>query len=44
MDDQVTQRNGCMHVLPGGHRSEPRIHFMRRDWQNAHEDHVQVKR
>ena len=31
--DRVTRRNGCMHVLPGGHRLGPRLHFMRRDWQ-----------
>ena len=36
--DQVTQQNGCMHVLPGGHRSGPRIHFMRRDWQICDEE------
>lgn len=31
--DRVTPENGCMHVLAGGHREGPRIHFMRRDWQ-----------
>jgi phytanoyl-CoA hydroxylase len=30
---QVMPENGCMFVLPGGHRRGPRIHFRRRDWQ-----------
>ena len=30
---QVTPENGCMHMLAGGHRAGPRIHFKRRDWQ-----------
>jgi len=29
----VTPENGCMHLLAGGHRAGPRIHFKRRDWQ-----------
>lgn len=35
----VTVANGCMHVIPGGHRDGPRPHFMRRDWQFC-DDHV----
>ena len=31
--DETTIENGCMHVLPGGHRDGPQIHFKRRDWQ-----------
>src|SRR5262249_652002 len=31
--DEATVENGCMHVLAGGHRSGPRPHFQRRDWQ-----------
>lgn len=30
---QVTQENGCMFVLAGGHHDGPRIHFRKRDWQ-----------
>ncbi len=30
---EVTPANGCMHVLAGGHRAGPRVHFKRRDWQ-----------
>lgn len=30
---EVTPENGCMHLLAGGHRAGPRIHFKRRDWQ-----------
>ncbi len=30
---EVNTENGCMFVLPGAHRSGPRIHFRRRDWQ-----------
>jgi phytanoyl-CoA hydroxylase len=30
---QVTPENGCMHLLAGGHKAGPRIHFKRRDWQ-----------
>ena len=29
----VTPENGCMHLLRGGHRTGPRPHFKRRDWQ-----------
>jgi hypothetical protein len=29
----VTPENGCMHMLAGGHKRGPRIHFKRRDWQ-----------
>ena len=31
--DDVDSGNGCMHVLPGGHRTGPRLHFHQRDWQ-----------
>ncbi len=31
--DEATVANGCMHVLPGGHRAGPIPHFRRRDWQ-----------
>jgi phytanoyl-CoA hydroxylase len=31
--DEATVENGCLFVLPGGHRSGPRTHFMKRDWQ-----------
>lgn len=31
--DEATPENGCMRVLPGGHRAGPRVHFKRRDWQ-----------
>jgi phytanoyl-CoA hydroxylase len=31
--DAATLENGCMHVLAGGHRQGPRLHFQRRDWQ-----------
>jgi phytanoyl-CoA hydroxylase len=30
---EATSANGCMHVLAGGHKDGPRIHFKRRDWQ-----------
>ncbi len=30
---KVTPGNGCMHLLAGGHKGGPRIHFKRRDWQ-----------
>jgi len=31
--DAATVENGCMHVLAGGHKEGPRLHFQRRDWQ-----------
>ena len=31
--DDTFPENGCMHFLPGGHRSGPIAHFNRRDWQ-----------
>ncbi|MCC6680118.1 MAG: phytanoyl-CoA dioxygenase family protein [Phycisphaeraceae bacterium] len=31
--DRVGPENGCMFLLAGGHKSGPRTHFMRRDWQ-----------
>jgi phytanoyl-CoA hydroxylase len=30
--DEAQPDNGCMHIIPGGHR-EARPHFTRRDWQ-----------
>lgn len=30
---EVTPENGCMHMLAGGHKRGPRLHFKRRDWQ-----------
>ena len=30
---RVTPENGCMHLLPGGHKTGARPHFKRRDWQ-----------
>ena len=31
--DEATIENGCMQFLPGQHKTGPRIHFQRRDWQ-----------
>ena len=31
--DEATADNGCMHLIPGSHRSGPAPHFQRRDWQ-----------
>jgi phytanoyl-CoA hydroxylase len=31
--DEATPENGCMHFLPGRHKSGPIPHFNRRDWQ-----------
>jgi phytanoyl-CoA hydroxylase len=31
--DEATTKNGCMCLLPGGHREGPAAHFQRRDWQ-----------
>lgn len=31
--DEATLDNGCMHVIDGGHREGPRLHWKRRDWQ-----------
>lgn len=31
--DRATTDNGCMHVIPGSHRSGPVVHFKRRDFQ-----------
>jgi phytanoyl-CoA hydroxylase len=31
--DEATVANGCMHLLEGGHKLGPMIHFKRRDWQ-----------
>ncbi len=30
---EATPQNGCMHLLAGGHKGGPRLHFKRRDWQ-----------
>jgi phytanoyl-CoA hydroxylase len=40
---RVTPENGCMFVLPGGHRDGPRIHFKRRDWQICDSDVITQK-
>lgn len=31
--DQTDTENGCMHVIPGSHRTGPVLHFNRRDFQ-----------
>ena len=31
--DEATLENGCMHLLKGGHKDGPRLHWARRDWQ-----------
>ena len=31
--DEATLENGCMHLLRGGHKEGPRLHWARRDWQ-----------
>jgi phytanoyl-CoA hydroxylase len=31
--DEANPENGCMRILPGGHREGPIVHFQRRDWQ-----------
>jgi phytanoyl-CoA hydroxylase len=36
--DEAGIDNGCMHVLSGGHRQGPVVHFMRRDWQICDRD------
>ena len=36
--DQARPENGCMHIIPGGHKA-PIVHFKRRDWQIC-DDHV----
>lgn len=35
--EQATPSNGCMRILPGGHRQR-RPHFQRRDWQLCDDD------
>jgi phytanoyl-CoA hydroxylase len=35
---EVTPENGCMHLLAGGHKGGPRVHFKRRDWQICDSD------
>ena len=30
--DEALPENGCMHIIPGGHK-QPIVHFKRRDWQ-----------
>ena len=42
--NDATVENGCMHVIPGGHREGPRVHFMRRDWQICDADVVRENR
>jgi len=36
--DEATVENGCMHLLEGGHKLGPKIHFKRRDWQICDEE------
>ena len=36
--EPATPENGCMHLIPGGHREGPRPHFKRRDWQICDRD------
>jgi phytanoyl-CoA hydroxylase len=36
--DEALPENGCMHIIPGGHKA-PIVHFKRRDWQIC-DDHV----
>lgn len=31
--DEARIDNGCMHLLEGGHKEGPRLHWQRRDWQ-----------
>ena len=31
--EDATPENGCLHLIPGSHRSGPMPHFKRRDWQ-----------
>jgi len=31
--EEATPQNGCLHLIPGSHRSGPMPHFKRRDWQ-----------
>jgi len=31
--DRATVENGCMHLLEGGHKDGPILHWKRRDWQ-----------
>ena len=41
---EVTPENGCMHMLAGGHKGGPRLHFKRRDWQICDTDVEQQHR
>ena len=41
---RVTPENGCMHLLRGGHKTGPRPHFKRRDWQICDTDVETVDR
>lgn len=31
--DHATVANGCMHLIDGGHKAGPQLHWKRRDWQ-----------
>jgi phytanoyl-CoA hydroxylase len=42
--DEATTDNGCMHVLDGGHRDGPVVHFKKRDWQICDTDILARKR
>jgi phytanoyl-CoA hydroxylase len=41
---EVTPEMGCMHVIEGGHKLGPRLHFKRRDWQICDEEIGQFRR
>ena len=41
---EATIANGCMHVIPGGHRDGPRVHFAERDFQLCDRDVVRERR
>ena len=41
--DEATIENGCMHVMAGGHREGPIVHFQRRDWQICDDDLYRIR-
>ncbi len=41
--DEATPQNGCMRLVPRGHKAGPHLHFWRRDWQICDTD-VPLKR
>ncbi len=42
--EDVDRENGCMFVVPGGHREGPRTHFLRRDWQICDTEVLSLRR